>query len=242
MGTDGHEMIIHTSGLALDYVSSSVRTRALRGIDLSVARGQLVSVLGPSGSGKTSLMHVLAGLRDASIGTVLVAGTDLGRLSEDQRAAFRRRSVGIVFQFFNLSPMLSVEENMALPCLCEGLSMTALRPRLADLSERLGIAHLTHRAVAELSGGEQQRVAIGRALLPEPPLILADEPTGNLDSELGEEILRLLRELVDERQVTVVLMTHDLRATEFSDRVLVLKDGCVDEDLRGSASSSQGPN
>jgi putative ABC transport system ATP-binding protein len=235
MKTEDVANIITTCDLTLNYVDARQQTTALAAIDLSVERGQLVAVLGPSGSGKTSLLHVLAGLRDASSGRVRVAGQDLGHMSEDERAVFRRRNVGIVFQFFNLSPMLSVEENIALPCLCDGHSMNTLRPRITILSQRLGIAHLTNRSVTELSGGEQQRVAIARALLPEPPLILADEPTGNLDSERGVEILRLLRELVDERQVTVVLMTHDLRATEVADRILVLRDGCIDEDLRGVA-------
>jgi len=204
--------------------------RALDGVDLSVADGEFVSVMGPSGSGKSTLLHLIGGLDRPTAGSVLVGDTDIHRLSLDAAARFRRRTIGFVFQFFNLIPTLTAAENVALPLLLEGRRYISVRDRVEPL---LKIFHLLDRAdhaPAELSGGERQRIAIARALIVNPRLILADEPTGNLDSRTGGEILALLRGARDDRGVTVVLVTHDLRSASYADRVVILRDGLVESD------------
>jgi putative ABC transport system ATP-binding protein len=176
-------------------------------------------------------MNLIAGLLKPTSGSVFVGEVEISRLSQDEAAVFRRRNVGIVFQFFNLIPMLNLEENVALPLLLDGLYLESLRGRIERLLERLDIADRRHQAIDELSGGEIQRAAIARALLAEPKLILADEPTGNLGSTSGDQVLSLLREVSKERGTTTILFTHDLRAVSFADRVISLRDGRIGEDL-----------
>jgi ABC-type lipoprotein export system ATPase subunit len=222
---------VRLSGVTMVYQSRAGPREVLRGIDLEVPRGQCVAVLGPSGAGKSTLLRLVAGLQRPSSGRICVGDVEVSALDGDGAAAFRRGRAGIVFQFFNLMPMLSVEENVALPLLLAGQQLAAVRPQVAALLERLGVAEHRRGRVQELSGGQLQRVALARALVGEPELVLADEPTGNLDAALGLEILALLRELCEERRVTTLLMTHDLRAVSYAHRVIRLRNGRIERDL-----------
>jgi len=214
----------------MTYGTGPNAVTALRGLSIEIPRGQFVVVRGRSGSGKSTLLHVLAGLRRPSSGRVVIGGTEVQDLSESDAARFRRRKVGLVYQFFNLVPTLSVEHNIALPLLMDGYYISQVRDRVAALTERLEIRGYERRATTELSGGEMQRVAIARAVIANPVLVLADEPTGNLDSTTGRTVLALFREICDERDATLVMMTHDAEATAYADRVIVLQDGQIAED------------
>jgi putative ABC transport system ATP-binding protein len=202
---------------------------ALRGVSLAVPHGQFTAVMGPSGSGKSTLMHILAGLDQPTSGTVLIDGRDITKMSDQELTLLRREHIGFIFQFFNLLPMLTAEENLLLP-----LSIAGEKPDQAwkdELVRRIGLEdRLSHRP-SELSGGQQQRVAIGRALASRPTVLFADEPTGNLDSRAGNEILALLREAVDSYRQATVMVTHDPRAAAVADRVLFLADGKIVRDL-----------
>jgi putative ABC transport system ATP-binding protein len=202
---------------------------ALRGVSLEVPAGQFTAVMGPSGSGKSTLMHILAGLDRPTSGTVSIEDRDITAMGDRELTLLRRRHVGFVFQFFNLLPVLSAEENITLP-----LSLAGKKPDpewLETLLEKIGLADRRKHRPAELSGGQQQRVAIGRALITRPTVLFADEPTGNLDSHTGEEILELLRESVDEYGQTTVMVTHDSRAATTADRVMFIADGVVVNDF-----------
>jgi putative ABC transport system ATP-binding protein len=198
-------------------------------VSIDVSVGELVAVMGPSGSGKSTLMHILAGLDKPTSGTVTIAGEEITAMDDKALTLLRRRHIGFVFQFFNLLPMLTAEENVTLP-----LSIAGEKPDpkwLADLLERTGLAdRRTHRP-SELSGGQQQRVAIARSLVTRPTILFADEPTGNLDSKTGGEILELLRESVDNYRQTTVMVTHEPRAAAIADRVLFLADGLIVREL-----------
>lgn len=203
---------------------------ALRGVSLRVEVGEFVAVMGPSGSGKSTLLNLVAGLDRPTSGTVVVAGTDLGRLGEAALARFRRQRVGFIFQFFHLLPSLTVLENVLMPALLAGGSGAGARAR--ELMARLGIAELADRYPARLSGGQQQRAAIARALVNRPSLLLADEPTGALDSQAGRQVMELLEDLHREGQ-TILMVTHDAKlATRHTDRVISLADGQVVDDAR----------
>ncbi|MFS3127362.1 ABC transporter ATP-binding protein [Nocardioides sp. Bht2] len=206
---------------------------ALRGVDLELPRGRFTAIMGPSGSGKSTLMHCLAGLDQATSGTVEIAGTDLSGLNDDALTRFRREQIGFVFQSFNLLPMLTAEQNILLPFDLAGQRLSAAdRTRLAEIVEVLGIAGRLRHLPSELSGGQQQRVAIARALVTSPALLFADEPTGNLDSEASAEVLDFLRRSVREFSQTVVMVTHELDAAAYADDVVVLHDGQVSTHLR----------
>ena len=214
------------------YGEGATAVDALRGISLDVTSGQLVAVMGPSGSGKSTLMHILAGLDKPSSGTVTIAGEDLTGMADSSLTRLRRRHIGFVFQFFNLLPMLSAEENVTLP-----LAIAGQKPERKWLDELLGMMGLSERRShrpSELSGGQQQRVAIGRALISRPTILFADEPTGNLDSKTGGEILELLRSSVDTYGQTTVMVTHEPRAAAIADRVLFLADGLIVRELQGA--------
>lgn len=226
---------IRTAGLEMVYARGSHEIRALDGIDLFVPSGQFVVVRGRSGSGKSTLMHVIAGLRKATAGQVFVGDTDIQSLAGGDADRFRRRNVGLIFQFFNLIPSLSVEMNIALPFLLDGYKLASLRRQIDELIGLLGMSHRRAHAPHELSGGEMQRVAIARALIIKPALILADEPTGNLDSRASDEIFSLLRDLSRERGVTTLVMTHEVEATRYADRVLEMSDGRVVADSAAPA-------
>ena len=202
--------------------------RALDGVSIDFPRGQFTAIMGPSGSGKSTLMHCLAGLDRPTSGSVVIEGVDLGSLDDAKLTELRRDKIGFVFQFFNLLPVLTAEENIRLP-----LSLAGTKPdkeRMDRLVEAVGLGdRLTHRP-SELSGGQQQRVAVARALISNPAVVFADEPTGNLDSKTSEEILTLMRQTVDDFGQTVVMVTHDARAAAYADRVVVLVDGGVVRD------------
>ena len=221
---------VQAEALELAYGEGARRVHALRKLTLRVPAGQLLVVRGKSGSGKTSLLHVMAGIRKPDAGRVLIGDVNLLELSESDATQFRRRNIGIVYQFFNLIPTLDVEHNIALPLLLDGYRLSQIHGRVRALIARLGIEHRGSHGVQQLSGGEMQRVAIARAVIANPVLVLADEPTGNLDSENGAEVLSLLRELCDERGATTIVMTHDAEATAYADRVISLRDGEVHED------------
>ena len=213
------------------YGSGDTAVHALRGLSLRVERGQFVVVRGRSGSGKTTLLHVAAGLRRPTAGRVAVDGVELSRQSERESARFRRRHIGLVYQFFNLVSTLSVEHNIALPLLLDGRALADVRQRVRALMARLEIDGFEARGPGELSGGQMQRVAIARALVADPVVVLADEPTGNLDSGTGRAVLGLFRELCSERGTTLVMMTHDAEAAAWADRVIELRDGAVADEL-----------
>jgi putative ABC transport system ATP-binding protein len=220
-----------TRGLSKTYGQGSSRVDALVGLDLEVPEGQFLGVMGPSGSGKSTLLHLLAGLERPTQGAVLIGDRRLDELSDSEAARFRRRHIGVVFQFFNLIPTLTVEENVALPLLLEGRTLRDVQDRVSLLLSELGLGALGRRMPPQLSGGEMQRVAFARAILVEPMLILADEPTGNLDSKAGEEVLAWMRRAPDERGVTLILVTHDVRVASYADRILVLRDGRIEDDV-----------
>jgi putative ABC transport system ATP-binding protein len=214
------------------YGEGDTAVEALRGVSLSVLPGELVAVMGPSGSGKSTLMHILAALDKPTSGRVLIAGEDVGVLSDSEVTLLRRRHIGFVFQFYNLLPMLTAEENVLLP-----LSIAGTRPDrefFEQLIDRVGLkARRSHRP-SELSGGQQQRVAIARALVSKPSIVLADEPTGNLDSSTGHEILALLRAATEEYGQTTVMVTHDSNAAAIADRILFIADGLIVNELARS--------
>jgi putative ABC transport system ATP-binding protein len=217
-------------GLARRYGEGSTAVDALRGVDIDVKAGELVAVMGPSGSGKSTLMHILAGLDQPTAGTVTIAGTEITGLDDSQLTRLRRKHIGFVFQFFNLLPMLNAEENVLLP-----LSIAGEKPDRAwldDLLEKMGLDKRRDHRPAELSGGEQQRVAIARSLVSRPTILFADEPTGNLDSKTGGEILDLIRDSVDSYGQTTVMVTHEPRAASTADRILFLSDGLIVKELR----------
>jgi putative ABC transport system ATP-binding protein len=210
-------------------VEGDVCVKALRGVSLDVAGGKLTAVMGPSGSGKSTLMHILAGLDRPNEGAVTIAGTDITDLGDTELTKLRREHIGFIFQFFNLLPMLTARQNVILPIKLAGEKPDA--EWVEELTSRVGLsARLEHRP-SELSGGQQQRVAIARALVSRPTVMFADEPTGNLDSQTGAEILALLRESVVELGQTTVMVTHDAHAAAIADRVLFLADGLIVKDL-----------
>jgi putative ABC transport system ATP-binding protein len=215
------------------YGEGDTAVDALRGVSLEVAQGRLTAVMGPSGSGKSTLMHILAGLDKPTTGSVSIAGTDITRLKDTDLTKLRRKHIGFVFQFFNLLPMLTAEENITLP-----LAIAGEKPEagfFGDLIGKVGLQdRLTHRP-AELSGGQQQRVAIARALVSRPTVLFADEPTGNLDSTTSAEILDLMRDSVEAYGQTMVMVTHDARAAAIADRVLFLADGLIVKDIPRSS-------
>jgi putative ABC transport system ATP-binding protein len=206
------------------YKGAGRETYALRGVALDVVAGEWVAIMGPSGSGKSTLLHVLGGLDTADSGSVVVGGSDMTTMSETQRALLRRREVGYVFQFFNLVSDMSVAGNVELPMLLIGVGRREARRRARELLDELGIGEMLDAAPSELSGGQQQRVALARAMANRPVVMLADEPTGNLDSESARQVLALLRKEHEAGQ-TIVMVTHDARVAAAADRVLVMQDG-----------------
>jgi len=225
--------VVRAHGLARRYGEGATSVDALRGVSLEVRSGELVAVMGPSGSGKSTLMHALAGLDKPTSGTVEIAGTEITSLSDAKLTRIRREHIGFVFQFFNLLPMLTAEENVVLPLSIAGEK--ADRAWLDELLEKTGLAARRSHRPAELSGGEQQRVAISRALITRPTILFADEPTGNLDSRTGGEILTLIRDSVDAYGQTTVMVTHEPRAAAIADRILFLGDGLIVKQLEGAS-------
>ena len=235
---DGHMTgapVVTAVDVTRRYGQGETAVDALRGVSLAVMPGELVAVMGPSGSGKSTLMHILAALDKPTSGTVAIGGEDVAGLTDREVTLLRRKHIGFVFQFFNLLPMLTAEENVALP-----LSIAGEKPEKAffeDLLKRLGLWDRRKHRPAELSGGQQQRVAIARALVSRPTVVLADEPTGNLDSATSHEILELLRSATEDYGQTTVMVTHDAAAAAIAGRILFLSDGVIaDERSRSEAS------
>ncbi len=216
--------VIEARGLLRVYRQGEEEVHALRGVDLHVVAGEFVAVMGPSGSGKSTLLHLIGGLDRPDAGEVLVEGLALGTLDEEALSLLRRRRIGFVLQFFNLLPTLNAEENVAFPLMLDGRrnALTAARDALA----RVGLRDRGRHRPGQLSGGEQQRVAVARAIVTQPAVVLADEPTGSLDSLNGEDVLRLLRDVADADQA-VVKITHEPRAAAYAHRVVRLRDGTV---------------
>ncbi|SON58547.1 putative ABC transporter ATP-binding protein YknY [Mycobacterium simulans] len=226
------ELTIQLQDVVREYQVGGQRVRALDAINLRLDGGHFVSIVGPSGAGKSTLLHLLGALDSPDSGSITFAGDEIGRLSDEQQSEFRHRRVGFIFQFFNLLPTLSAWENVAIPKLLDGVRLGVAKPDAVRLLDRVGLADRTEHRPAELSGGQMQRVAVARALMMDPPLILADEPTGNLDSTTGASILALLAELAHEdgHGRLVVMVTHNSDAAAASDRVIMLQDGRVSSD------------
>jgi putative ABC transport system ATP-binding protein len=221
--------VVVASEVARRYGEGDTAVDALRGVSLEVNQGQLTTVMGPSGSGKSTLMHILAGLDQPTSGTVSIAGNEITSLGDTDLTKLRREHIGFIFQFFNLLPMLSAEENITLPLTIAGEDVDeAWRDQLI---ESVGLKERRSHRPSELSGGQQQRVAIARALISKPTVVFADEPTGNLDSKTGGEILELLRQAVQNTGQTTVMVTHDPRSASIADRILFLADGNIVKEL-----------
>ena len=221
--------VVSAKDVTRRYGEGDTAVDALRGVSLDVTRGQLTAVMGPSGSGKSTLMHILAGLDRPTEGTVAIDGTDITTLGDTDLTKLRRRHIGFIFQFFNLLPMLTAEENILLPLELAGTKRD--KQWTNGLIDKVGLDDRRKHRPSELSGGQQQRVAIARALVSRPTVMFADEPTGNLDSQTGAEILRLLAESVQEFGQTTVMVTHDAHAAAIADRVLFLADGLIVKEL-----------
>ena len=222
--------IIEVKDLTKVYGAGDTAVKALDGVNLSIETGRLVAVMGPSGCGKSTLLHLIGGLDTPTSGTVLIDGQDISRMKDDALTELRRRKMGFIFQFFNLIPVLSAEENAALPLVLDGVKMEKAKSAASQWLEKNRLAdRATHRP-DELSGGQQQRVAIARAMVSDPLIILADEPTGNLDTRSSDEIASTLRRLVTDYGRTVLMVTHDPRIAAYADRIIFLKDGKIVDD------------
>jgi putative ABC transport system ATP-binding protein len=229
--------MIEVTNVVKVYTRGPNQVRALNGVSLQVPKGQFLSIMGSSGSGKSTLLNLLGALDVPTSGSLSIDGQQLAKLSDGALSDFRRRRLGFIFQFFNLLPTLTAIENVVLPLLLSGRARAEVEPKARELLEQVGLrGRFSHRP-DELSGGEMQRVAVARALLAEPALLLADEPTGNLDSKTGTEVLRLIRDATRARNLTVVMVTHDPRAAEVGDRLVRLADGAIigDEQVRQAA-------
>lgn len=222
--------ILRCENLTKIYGEGENLVKALDGVSLSIEKGEFVSVTGPSGSGKSTLLHILGGVDKATSGKVIINDTDISALDEDKLAVFRRRQIGIVYQFYNLMPVLNIDENIALPHLLDGRPLDM--ERLDKTIEFLGLSDRRNNLPNQLSGGQQQRVSIGRALYSRPAILLADEPTGNLDSKNGEQIIELLMESNRSQKQTLILITHDESLALLADRMICMEDGRIVRDER----------
>ncbi|MCM6776562.1 ABC transporter ATP-binding protein [Nocardia sp. CDC159] len=218
--------MLELTNVVKEYRVGGQRVRALDGIDLRIEAGEFTSIIGPSGSGKSTLLHLLGALDSPDSGSITFQGEEIGDLDDDRQSEFRRHRVGFVFQFFNLLPTLSAWENVAIPKLLDGNGLRKAKPRALELLRLVGLGDRAEHRPAELSGGQMQRVAVARALIMDPPLILADEPTGNLDSKTGAAILALLGDITSAGN-SVVMVTHDMGAAHYCDRVVTLRDGRI---------------
>jgi putative ABC transport system ATP-binding protein len=205
--------------------------RALDDVDLKLIGGEFVSVVGPSGAGKSTLLHLLGALDQPDSGSIRFQGNEIGDLNDEKQSEFRRHSVGFVFQFFNLLPTMTAWENVAVPKLLDGARLSKVKSRALDLLQLVGLAERAEHRPSELSGGQMQRVAVARALMMDPRLILADEPTGNLDTKTGASIMALLTDIAHQDGRSVVMVTHNLDAASATDRVITLKDGRIGSDV-----------
>ena len=221
------QIAIEARHLVKTFRLGDTETDALKDVSLRVAKGEFVSIMGPSGSGKSTLLYILGGLDTPTSGHVLLDGADISHLDDDKMSRLRRQKIGFVFQFYNLIPNLNVEENILLPLLLDGKRAADYRKRLDDMLALVGLSDRCGHTPRELSGGQQQRVSIARALIGAPEILFADEPTGNLDSETGDEIMRLLRQVNRETGQTVIMVTHSPEAAKSSTRGLTVRDGAL---------------
>ncbi len=219
--------VLEASAVTKRYRMGEVTVEALDNVSFTVQKGNFVAVMGPSGSGKSTLLHLLGGLDEPTSGEITLAGRPISRLSDDEVTLVRRRKVGFIFQFFNLVPTLTAAENVALPLLIDGQNIKQHEAKIAHLLELVGLQGRAHHKPDQLSGGQQQRVAIARAFVNDPEIVLADEPTGNLDSKSGTAVLELLARFCTELGQTIVMVTHDPRAASFAKEVVFLKDGHI---------------
>ena len=220
--------ILEVTNLSKTYGTGETQVKALDNVSLSVESGEFVAIIGPSGSGKSTLLHILGGVDVRTSGSVVINGVDISNLDETALAIFRRRQIGLIYQFYNLIPILTVKENLTLPLLLDGRKPD--ERVVDDLLKTLGLTERVNHLPNQLSGGQQQRVSIGRALINNPALMLADEPTGNLDSENSREIVSLLRKFNKENNQTVIIITHDERIAMSADRVISIEDGKITRD------------
>ena len=229
--------VLEAIDITKQYNMGEVTVSALQEVSFSVEKGEFVAVMGPSGSGKSTLLHLLGGLDEPSSGEIALAGHAITQLSDDEVTVVRRRKVGFIFQFYNLVPTLTAAENVGLPLLIDGQRIDKHREKIDNLLEMVGLSERSDHKPDQLSGGQQQRVAIARAFVNDPEIVLADEPTGNLDSQSGTAILELLRRSAEALSQTIVMVTHDPRAASYADRVVFLKDGRIEQNLAIDAKS-----
>lgn len=223
-------MLLQIKSLEKTFYQGDQIITALRNLNLEIKMGEFVSIMGPSGSGKSTLLHLMGGLDRPTRGSVVLNGEVMDQMNDDQLSRFRRKRLGFIFQFFNLLPTLSALENVSLPRLLDGESLKKIEPKAKELLERMGLGHRMNHKPDQLSGGEMQRVAIARAFVSDPLLILADEPTGNLDSKTGDSILKIMREMTDKTGKTIVMVTHDPKAAQTGHRLIRMRDGSLEAD------------
>ncbi len=222
--------IIEANNVQKTYNTGKMEVPALRGVDFTVSRGEMVAIMGPSGCGKTTLLNCLSGLDTINDGQILIAGTDMARMSDNARTTFRAKEMGFVFQFYNLLPVLSAVENVELPLLVSGVKPKTAREQGMQALKQVGLENWAGHKPGELSGGQRQRVTIARALVNQPSIVWADEPTGDLDTETADDVMRVMRELNQRNQQTFVVVTHDPRIGEMCDRIIRMQDGRVIHD------------
>jgi putative ABC transport system ATP-binding protein len=233
--SDDGAPVVQVRGLTRVYGAGEAKVEALRGIDLDIAHGEFVAVMGPSGSGKSTLLHLIGGLDTPTAGSVKVGGEELAALDDNRLTLLRRRRLGFVFQAFNLIDVLTAVENVALPLVIDGVAEAEANRRALAALDLVSLTHRRDHFPGRMSGGEQQRLAVARALVPEPLLLLADEPTGNLDTAGGEQVMALLRGLVDQRRQTILMVTHNPGHAALADRLVRLRDGRLADDLKDQA-------
>ncbi len=222
--------MIELKNASKSYKQGTREVHALRNVTVSIKKGEFLAIMGPSGSGKSTLLNLIGGLDQPSGGEIFIDSRPLHGISDDELTLIRRRRVGFIFQFFNLLPILTAVENVSLPLLLDGMPFSEIRPKAVGLLEKMGLGERVEHRPEQLSGGEMQRVAIARALITNPAVLLADEPTGNLDSHTSEDIFLLLKALNDQGQ-TIVMVTHDPKAAAYGSRIITLKDGALSEDI-----------
>jgi putative ABC transport system ATP-binding protein len=227
MNHNNHPCAIECKNIIKEFNMGNSVTRILNDISLQVMPGEFVSIMGPSGSGKSTLLYILGGLDNPTQGNVLMQGNNISEFDDNKKSIMRRRNIGFVFQFYNLIPNLNVEENILLPILLDGKNINDYKKKLTQILDIVGLSNRRKHTPAELSGGQQQRVAIARALINTPEILFADEPTGNLDSKTGAEIMQLLTEINRESNRTIIMVTHSAEAAQCSNRMIKVKDGVI---------------